>query len=64
MRDAVLVDDVEKYGPDISFIIDYISNVLFQKPNSSHSLFLLSYFFPVAVWLFMEHFHEFLNLEY
>lgn len=64
MRDAVPVDDVEKYGPDISSIIDYISNVLFQKPNSRHSLFLLSYFFPVAVWLFMEHFHEFLNLEY
>jgi hypothetical protein len=33
MRDAVLVDDVEKYGPDISSIIDYISNVLFQTPQ-------------------------------
>jgi len=33
MRDAVLVDDVEKYGPDISSIIDYISNVLFPNPQ-------------------------------
>lgn len=32
MRDAAPVDDVEKYGPDISSIIDYISNVLFQNP--------------------------------
>lgn len=33
MRDAMPVDDVEKYGPDISSIIDYKPNVLFQKPQ-------------------------------
>lgn len=27
----MLEDDVEKYGPDISSIIDYKLNVLFQK---------------------------------
>lgn len=29
----MLVDEVEKDGPDISSIIDYKPNVLFQKPQ-------------------------------